>query len=532
MQLLNDNLHSDHRPTFMKTESHNTVTDETDETMDSSSEHSSAACAITDASVISENWSDLNETDLLSDLSSPPLSELIDRGVIILERYIVNVMAWRGEKVAHLLTATETAHGGRVSPDATSDGVRIHTIALNPLQKSELIQYVSTIAGMYKDVLYHNFEHASHVLASSDSLIAMLKRNSNRINRGSMSTISSSSKMSMLEDSYEGSDDYKIHLSTFGISSCPMTHLALVFSALVHDVEHQGVGNNQLVTEEDPLAVKYNGKSVAENNSHDISLEILNESRYSNLRQSIFGYQDVESSDARKEMEHDEKLFHKVMLDVIHATDISSTDRLEGNKEKWRKAFQDANANFDSRSNCHCQFSVAKTSRRSSVPPDGVTNIGNIYRRRMSMTCPSKILKQCPACSVYLDECMVHMDYLRASSVLEQMIQASDVAHVMQSWPIFMKWNTKLYDELWAANLSGRGPDVSAGWFKGQIGFFDHYIEPLAKRLEQCGVFGPLGALFLENVHDNRMRWLEEGEERCREMHERVLNWQGDKSQG
>ena len=32
--------------------------------------------------------------------------------------------------------------------------------------------------------------------------------------------------------------------------------------------------------------------------------------------------------------------------------------------------------------------------------------------------------------------------------------------------------------------------DPSEFWYKGEIGFFDFYIIPLAKKLKECGVFG------------------------------------------
>lgn len=320
----------------------------------------------------------------------------------------------------------------------------------------------------------------------------------------------------------DSDDDDRKHVSTFGISSCPMTHLALVFSALVHDVEHQGVGNQQLINEEDPLAIKYNGKSVAENNSLDVARNLLSQDCYSNLRKSMFGYRDSSPTNTRNMMNADEDLFYGVILGTIQATDISSKDRLDRNKDKWIEAFEDATSYSSSReSTCCCNVQ----NRRSSVPPS--VRAQPARTRRLSMSHASQ-KKKCDACTMSSDECFMQLDFLRASSVLEQMIQAADVAHSMQSWPIFMKWNTKLYDELWAAKLAGRGPDGSANWFKGQIGFFDFYITPLAKRLQQCGVFGELGGLFLDNLNENRARWLREGEDRCKEMHDRVIKQQGD----
>jgi hypothetical protein len=34
------------------------------------------------------------------------------------------------------------------------------------------------------------------------------------------------------------------------------------------------------------------------------------------------------------------------------------------------------------------------------------------------------------------------------------------------------------------------GADPAAFWYKGEIGFFDNYIIPLAKKLKDCNVFG------------------------------------------
>lgn len=58
-------------------------------------------------------------------------------------------------------------------------------------------------------------------------------------------------------------------------------------------------------------------------------------------------------------------------------------------------------------------------------------------------------------------------------------------------WHVYLKWNERLFHECYAVYLSGRSEkDPSEGWYKGEIGFFDFYIIPLAKKLENCGVFG------------------------------------------
>lgn len=79
----------------------------------------------------------------------------------------------------------------------------------------------------------------------------------------------------------------------------------------------------------------------------------------------------------------------------------------------------------------------------------------------------------------------------KATIVLEHLIQASDVAHTMQHWHVFKKWNERLYAECHKAWCEGRAEkDPSEFWFEGEIGFFDFYVIPLAKKLKDCGVFG------------------------------------------
>lgn len=59
----------------------------------------------------------------------------------------------------------------------------------------------------------------------------------------------------------------ELHDYTHGINSDPLALLAIVFSALIHDVDHRGVSNAQLIQENKAMGDKYRGKSVAEQNS-------------------------------------------------------------------------------------------------------------------------------------------------------------------------------------------------------------------------------------------------------------------------
>jgi hypothetical protein len=96
--------------------------------------------------------------------------------------------------------------------------------------------------------------------------------------------------------------------------------------------------------------------------------------------------------------------------------------------------------------------------------------------------------------------------------VIEHVIQASDVAHTMQHWHIYQRWNQRLFDETYTAYKNGRcEKDPSEGWYKGELWFFDNYVIPLAKKLKECGVFGVSSDEYLNYAMQNREEWERKG---------------------
>jgi 3'5'-cyclic nucleotide phosphodiesterase len=109
----------------------------------------------------------------------------------------------------------------------------------------------------------------------------------------------------------------------------------------------------------------------------------------------------------------------------------------------------------------------------------------------------------------------------KATIVIEHLIQASDVAHTMQHWHIYMRWNERLLAEMYQAFVNGRSDtDPCDKWFEGELGFFDFYIIPLAKKLKDCGVFGVSSSEYLDYAVRNRM----ELESRGRSVVEEMIN--------
>jgi hypothetical protein len=221
-----------------------------------------------------------------------------------------------------------------------------------------------------------------------------------------------------------------------------------VFSALIHDVDHSGVPNAQLVKEKAPVATLYHSKSVAEQNSFDIAWDLLMEPYYENLRQTIY----VNGEEFKR--------FRQLVVNSVIATDIVDKDLKTLRNNRWDAAFDESKRENESR---------------------------------------ARILK--------------------ATIVIEHLIQASDVAHTMQHWHIYRRWNEKFFKECYQAYLHGRAEQNPAkNWYEGEISFFDFYIIPLAKKLQGCGVFGVSSDEYLSYAIQNRKEWEERGEEMVKAM--------------
>ena len=305
---------------------------------------------------------------------------------------------------------------------------------------SQLRYFVACIASMYRNNSFHNFEHASHVTMS---VLKLLSR------------IVAPTELEIENDGEGNEVAATLHDHTYGITSDPMTQFACAFSALIHDVDHTGVPNAQLVKEDTQLAAVYKGRSVAEQNSLVLSWELLMDSRFSELRGILFA--------TPSELEH----FRQLIINIVLATDIVDKDLKALRNGRWDKAFKS--------------------------PETAISeNITDQVNRK-------------------------------ATIVIEHLIQASDVSHTMQHWHVYRKWNECFFRECYAAYKAGRAEnDPSLGWYKGEMGFFDFYIIPLAKKLKECGVFGKSSDEYLNYALQNRKEWESRGQEVVAEMLEAI----------
>jgi hypothetical protein len=69
-----------------------------------------------------------------------------------------------------------------------------------------------------------------------------------------------------------------------------LMHLSLLFAELIHDVDHLGIPNVQLVQENHPLAIHYNDQSIAEQRSLFLGFNELLKPDYEHLRTVMFSF--------------------------------------------------------------------------------------------------------------------------------------------------------------------------------------------------------------------------------------------------
>ena len=137
------------------------------------------------------------------------------------------------------------------------------------------------------------------------------------------------------------------------------------------------------------------------------------EDRYSTLRSYI--YTDV------SELQH----FRQLLVNAVIATDIADKE-LKGLREsRWEVAFDD---NDD-------ENTIDKSGGGSRSNSSFADNVNR-----------------------------------KATITFEYIIQASDIAHTMQHWQTYQKFNTRLFNERYLAWLNGHlAKNPAEGWYGGEL---------------------------------------------------------------
>jgi hypothetical protein len=393
-----------------------------------------------DADDISPGVCDVTHTELegqsfsaAAEISAEKLQRLIDWNIEIFEDLLKPIVQkkrlQRGGRKANLRYVNESTlrEGASIRDQIVATirmpefqpGTTTGEVELDRVVVSQLRLYITTVANLYNsNNAFHNFEHASHVIMST---VKLLQR-----------VATSDVKKKDISNPKEYYD------YTFGISTDPLTKFAIVFSALIHDLDHAGVSNGQLVREHHPIAVSYDGLSPMEQHSFTLAFELLMDDSYNKLRAALY--------DTQEEFNR----FRQLCINCVMATDVFDKDLSKVRDDRWNQAFETGSTPMTSDEVWHC----------------------------------------------------------KATITIEYIIQASDVAHTMQHWHVYQRWNKRLFMEMHAAYKAGRADENPLyEWFEGELWFFDNYVIPLAKKLRECEVFGVDCDQLLAYATQNRMEW-------------------------
>lgn len=251
------------------------------------------------------------------------------------------------------------------------------------------------------------------------------------------------------------------HMRTYGLSSDPLVHFTLVFAACIHDVDHVGLRNEELVQQRLPAAIIYKGRSIAEQNSLDVAWKVLMDDDFRELRDCIYTNK------------HEFRRFRQLLVNAILATDLYDKGAQERRDARWEAAFEKESDDLD---------------RRGSNHQNHLRNDN------------------------------------RATVLFEHIVIAADWAHTIQHWQTYRKFHERLFSERLTAFLNGdEATDPSVTWYEDELEFFDKNVIPLAEKLRSCGVFGATGEEFMRWAQQNRAEWAAKGKEVTRHMRDNIL---------
>lgn len=425
-------------------------------------------------------------------------------------------------------TATSLSSSSATAMEYLKVDTRIGGFVLADSISKSIQEYVTCIGRMYNSVGFHSFEHATHVTISMNKLLSMITTANNsslvsHIHSWAAGLNLASRDRGLLGAGVNhggfGADD---DASSYGIGENPLILFAMVFSALIHDVGHRGVPNSVLVDEEDELAILHNDVSVAEQNSLQVAFSVLQQEEFAKLKRCI-----CPTTEERK-------FFRKTVISMVMVTDISDQERVQIAASRWNAAFPSSSVLLGMNGMGSGTGVAGRVGLHHSIPSKKKVQSSelksSICRRRYTQFTTDAAVEEFRLSrrlgirtsmdiSGMLLDAYTSIDLLQQHAVLETIMNVADVAHTMQSFRVFVKWNKRLFKELYVAHLSNRlsfNPENS--WYQNQIGFFSHFILPLTQKMKRCGIFGSTGSVFEYFAMENKKRWTNEGEEISKEI--------------
>jgi len=240
--------------------------------------------------ITSQQWGD---TGLAIDPATAPSDSIEETTIRLTALLLIRIVAWVMPRGMFTDLSTTTICRSMLINDS------LWPEPLTEEVVEELKEYVRTILELYNPCPYHSFEHAYHVTISTNKLVDMIVHQ------------------------YPNEKQAQ----TFGFRDDPLMQFCMIFSAIIHDVDHRGIPNRQLELEDEELAMQFNDQSIAENNSLFLSFLELKKPDYEKLRNVIFPQQ------------KDYKRFRAASINLVLSTDIASPERTQLGKSKWKEAF-------------------------------------------------------------------------------------------------------------------------------------------------------------------------------------------------
>ena len=203
----------------------------------------------------------------------------------------------------------------RTSPNPDS-------VVLPEKAEKQLREYVAAVSNAYHNNPYHCLQHASQVTTALTKLLS-------RVVATSLDELDAElGEDDSLED-VQVTDNMAamLHHHTFGIASDPLTQFGLVFAALIHAVDHQGLSNKDEHNARPESAAFYRRRSVIEQRSIDKAWKKLMQPEFTELRKCIY----------KNEVEL--KRFRQVIVNAVLATDTNDEELQTLRMKRWEKTF-------------------------------------------------------------------------------------------------------------------------------------------------------------------------------------------------
>lgn len=400
------------------------------------------------------------------DISEKDFESLVDKNTAILLRYLRAIYAKRIASKQKQRNNTMFSWDGDIDIGGSIIEEARETIqttifdlrlSMNPVDPSlieissevqtQLRVYVASIGAAYRrENPFHNFQRATHNVLSIDQMIRKITSPSNILHTGfdgAPRTVGEIAK--------------ELDTRSFSISSDPNIQFAMVFSALVHDVDHMGISNQQLIKNDSPLATLYKKRCISEQNSVDISWWLLISGDFEDLRFSIYS----DTSEKR--------CFRQALVNSIIATDILDANMKQFRVNNWNKVFV---GNF-------------KSKRRNLIDAN--------EKRNLQVTSIIECIMQVADSSHRVQSYRTYIAW--NERLFEEALKA------------------------YHAGNSEVNPAVC--WYESELNYFENFLLPLLSRLIDTGVFGGSSESYLTRALDNSRAWKSGGEVMIQDMVDR-----------